>query len=98
MPSNPDNRPIAVTRDDAGLHAEEVHPGLQSVVFLHGVGRDRRTFAPLAGRLGELWNPWLLDFRGHGRSPRGADVSLVADHVRDLRRWLVGRWQRPVVL
>ena len=98
MPSNPDNRPIAVTRDDAGLHAEEVHPGLQSVVFLHGVGRDRRTFAPLAGRLGELWNPWLLDFRGHGRSPRGADVSLVADHVRDLRRWLIGRWQRPVVL
>jgi len=71
---------------------------MQPIVFLHGIGRDHRTFGALAPRLGARWNPWLLDFRGHGLSPHGPHSGRVVDHARDACAWISGRWTRPAVL
>ena len=93
MPSTGSGRELA-------LHAVEVRSGEQPLLLLHGLGRDHSTFLRLAGRLSPFWNPWLLDLRGHGKSPWRDDGAeyLVIDYVRDVVEWLRGRWSGGAVL
>lgn len=52
------------------------------VLFLHGIGNARDTWAPWATRLADRYRVLTLDFRGHGHSGR-ADRYHIADYVAD---------------
>ena len=58
------------------------------LLFLHGLGRCGRDFAPLFAGLAPWGRPIAVDHRGHGRSGRTADyrvVDYVADAIAVLR-------------
>lgn len=67
------------------------------MVFLHGVGRGGRDFLGFAETIPIPFQPWLLDFRGHGGSgPMGSDYRVI-DYADDVQALLV-QIGRPVVL
>jgi pimeloyl-ACP methyl ester carboxylesterase len=53
------------------------------LLFLHGVSRIGRDFAPLFPALGGSWQAQTVDHRGHGRSSQVAGAYRVTDYVRD---------------
>lgn len=68
-----------------------------AMVFLHGVGRGGRDFLGFAEALSARVQPWLLDFRGHGRSaPMGGQYRVI-DYVDDVLK-LLKQTGTPVVL
>lgn len=66
------------------------------VLFLHGVSRIGRDFAPLFPAFQGSWQVLAVDHRGHGGSGRAATYRVV-DYVRDAVAVVRGL-SRPVVL
>ncbi|WP_439625549.1 alpha/beta fold hydrolase [Gemmata sp.] len=67
------------------------------VLFLHGISRCGRDFAPLFPHLAGSWHVHALDHRGHGRSGRVPGGYRVVDYVRDAAA-VVRALPEPVVL
>jgi len=67
------------------------------ILFLHGVSRIGRDFAPLFPALTNFWQVHTLDHRGHGLSGRVPGAYRVADYVRDAAA-VVRTFHVPVVL
>lgn len=69
---------LAVNENDAGM----------TILFLHGVLRNWRTFHPLLTALNPEARVAALDFRGHGKSDPAPDAYLVCDYVEDASKAL----------
>lgn len=54
------------------------------LVLLHGVSRRWQDYVPLVPALAGRWQPFAVDFRGHGGSDRGGGRYLVRDYVADV--------------
>jgi pimeloyl-ACP methyl ester carboxylesterase len=67
------------------------------LLFLHGVARGWRDFAPLFPAVMPRWQPIGLDFRGHGRSARAPGKYRVIDYVDDAVAVLTGLHEPAVV-
>jgi pimeloyl-ACP methyl ester carboxylesterase len=67
------------------------------VLFLHGVSRNGRDFAPLFPILSGSWQVQTLDHRGHGRSGRTPGAYRVTDYARDAAA-VVRAMTDPVIL
>ena len=63
----------------ASVHGAENAPPL---LFLHGLALSRDTWEEGVARLGQSFQVWTLDFRGHGHSDYAAGYAL-ADYVSD---------------
>jgi pimeloyl-ACP methyl ester carboxylesterase len=66
-------------------------------MFLHGISRAARDFAPFWGALSERWELLALDQRGHGKSDR-ADSYYVRDYVADAAAVLPTTFSEPAVI
>ena len=78
-------------------YLERPGPG-QTVVLLHGITDNARSYAPLLNSIDASTHVYALDFRGHGQSdkPDGPyDTDAYADDVRHFIREVVGG---PVLL
>ena len=69
---------LATNESDAG----------STVLFLHGVLRNWRTFHPLLESLQAETRLAALDFRGHGASEPAPEAYLVRDYVEDAHKAL----------
>lgn len=67
------------------------------LLFLHGVSRVGRDFAPLFPVLANSWRVQTLDHRGHGKSGRVPGGYRVVDYARDAAA-IVRTFHVPVVL
>src|SRR6185295_11256364 len=57
------------------------------IVFLHGIlgrGNNLRTIARRFVELRPEWSAWLVDLRGHGRSPKGTPEPSLEAAARDV--------------
>ncbi|MDX1928703.1 MAG: alpha/beta hydrolase [Pirellulaceae bacterium] len=70
--------------------------GKPTIVFLHGVLRDWRSFYPLLTALRDDANLVSLDFRGHGQSDSASEYRVM-NYVDDAVR-LVNALEGPVLL
>lgn len=67
------------------------------ILFLHGVSRIGRDFAPLFPVLAHSWKVQAIDHRGHGKSGRVPGGYRITDYVRDAAA-IVHTFHTPVVL
>ncbi len=81
----------------AKLHAHTTPQAGTPIVFLHGVLRNGRCFAPLFPVLTPGWSVHSLDLRGHGAS-EAASRYLVIDYVDDVAAYLRERVGRPAIV
>src|SRR5262249_41095919 len=61
--------------------------GERTIAFLHGIlgrGSNLRTLARRFVEARPQWTAWLVDMRGHGRSPKGTPNSSLEAAARDL--------------
>ena len=70
---------------------------MPTIVFLHGVLRDWRSFYPLLTGLRGTANLVSIDFRGHGSSDPTPHAYLVSHYVEDAVR-LIKSLANPVIL
>src|SRR4051812_274891 len=59
----------------------------RTMLFLHGIlgrGNNLRTIARRFIEQRPDWSAWLVDLRGHGRSPKGTPGSSVEAAARDV--------------
>src|SRR5262249_61997796 len=59
----------------------------RTIAFLHGIlgrGGNLRTLARRFVEARPQWTAWLVDMRGHGRSPKGTPNSSLEAAARDL--------------
>jgi pimeloyl-ACP methyl ester carboxylesterase len=59
----------------------------RAIAFLHGIlgrGQNLRTIARRFVEARSGWSAWLVDLRGHGRSPKGAAAPSLEAAARDL--------------
>ena len=70
---------------------------MPTIVFLHGVLRDWRSFYPLLTGLRGTANLVSIDFRGHGNSDPTPHAYLVSHYVEDAVR-LIKSLANPVIL
>jgi pimeloyl-ACP methyl ester carboxylesterase len=71
---------LAFDRID-GVRAE------RAIIFLHGIlgrGNNLRTIARRFVEARPGWSAWLVDLRGHGRSPKGTPAPSVEAAARDV--------------
>ena len=70
------------------------------VVLLHGGGQTRHAWGGTAETLArEGWHAISVDLRGHGESGWSPDGDYSVDaFVRDVRAWIVGFRERPVLV
>jgi len=71
----------------------------QTIAFLHGIlgsGGNLRTVARRFVDARPSWTAWLVDLRGHGRSPKGAPDPSLEAAAGDLAR-LAARTAPPLV-
>ena len=66
-----------LTGDEAEL-ASDAHGMGVPLVFLHGVGSDRRTWRPQAEAFASQYLTVAVDFRGHGESRAAAGTISLA--------------------
>jgi pimeloyl-ACP methyl ester carboxylesterase len=70
----------------------------QAIAFLHGIlgrGLNLRTIARRFVEARPKWSAWLVDLRGHGRSPKGTPAPSIEAAARDVLD-LSGRADLPV--
>ncbi|MCE9563485.1 MAG: alpha/beta hydrolase [Planctomycetes bacterium] len=67
------------------------------ILFLHGISRIGRDFAPLFPALADTWKIQAIDHRGHGKSSRVTTDYHVVDYARDVAA-IVRTFNVPVVL
>ncbi len=53
------------------------------VLFLHGITGCRDSWLESTERLGDRFDCWTLDFRGHGESDRAPGAYLIQDYASD---------------
>ncbi len=53
------------------------------VLFLHGITSCRDSWLESTERIGDRFDCWVLDFRGHGDSDRAPGHYLLADYASD---------------
>jgi pimeloyl-ACP methyl ester carboxylesterase len=68
-----------------------------SILFLHGVSRTGRDFAPVFPSVLGSWLVHAIDHRGHGQSGRAPDAYRVTDYARDAVA-IVRSIHEPVIL
>lgn len=68
-----------------GLNYEVYGNGEKVLLFLHGWGGDRRSFAPLVNILKDTYRCICVDFYGHGNTPATREYSL-RDFTESVRR------------
>jgi pimeloyl-ACP methyl ester carboxylesterase len=75
-------------------------PDAPPVVLLHGGGQTRHAWGSTAEDLArEGWHAISVDLRGHGESGWAPDGDYSVDaFVRDVRAWIVGFRERPVLV
>src|SRR5262245_38331124 len=59
----------------------------RTIAFLHGILGRGNTLRTIARRFVEKrpeWSAWLLDLRGHGRSPKGAPGASIQAAAEDV--------------
>jgi pimeloyl-ACP methyl ester carboxylesterase len=74
-----------------------MHPQ-RTILFLHGIlgrGNNLRTIARRFIEARADWTAWLVDLRGHGRSPKGTAGASIEAAARDVVR-LAQRSLQPV--
>lgn len=81
----------------AKLYAHTIPSAGTPIVFLHGVLRNGRCFAPLFPALTPRWAVHSLDLRGHGASESGSRY-LVIDYVEDVAAFLRERVGGPAAV
>ena len=69
----------------------------EPVLFLHGLSMSRDTWNEIATRLGDRYQAWTLDFRGHGHSARASSYK-IADYIADAQAALAAIGRRTVVV
>src|SRR5262245_46639212 len=70
----------------------------RTIAFLHGVlgrGNNLRTIAQRFIEARPEWSAWLVDLRGHGRSPKGTAAPSLEAAARDVVD-LAGRASQPL--
>ena len=67
------------------------------LIMLHGVTRRWQTFVPVIGAFSTRWQPFALDFRGHGQSANSTAGYLVKDYVADVAP-LLEQLDQPAVV
>src|SRR5205823_9461468 len=77
----------------AGNH----HTDQTTILFLHGVTRNWRTFHNLLTGLHGEFGLSALDFRGHGNSDRAPGAYSVVDYVDDALA-VLRKAEAPVVI
>lgn len=88
---------IHLPHSQLSLNLDFGSPGKAPLVFLHGVSRAGRDFAPLRGALSDCWQVISVDQRGHGNSDRAASY-FVRDYAADIVELLPLVCESPVVL
>ena len=68
-----------------------------SVLFLHGITGCRDGWLESTDRLGDRFDCWAMDFRGHGDSDRAPGAYLLEDYASDAASAL-DRIGRPTVV
>lgn len=66
------------------------------ILFLHGVSMSRDTWLEVSDRLGDRWQRWTLDFRGHGHSDRADAYTL--DGYRSDAETVLAAIGRPAIV
>src|SRR5438552_5499927 len=59
----------------------------RTILFLHGIlgrGNNLRTIARRFVEARPGWSAWLVDMRGHGRSPKGTSGASLEAVARDV--------------
>jgi pimeloyl-ACP methyl ester carboxylesterase len=72
--------------DNQGVGLSVTRSGLAGgppVLFLHGITSCRDSWLEQAARLGDRFDCWALDFRGHGTSDRAPGAYELSDYVAD---------------
>jgi esterase len=72
---------------ELGFDRIESARATQTVALLHGIlgsGPNLRTVAKRFVDACPEWNAWLLDLRGHGRSPKGTPGGSIEEAARDV--------------
>jgi len=70
----------------------------RAIAFLHGILGRGSNLQRIARRFIEArpgWTAWLVDLRGHGRSPKGTPVPSLESAARDVVD-LAGRAEQPL--
>jgi pimeloyl-ACP methyl ester carboxylesterase len=73
-------------------------PANRSLVLLHGLGARWQVFQPLMIQLGDGFEQYAPDLRGHGTSARAPGRYSVRDFAADTARFIVATGQAPVSL
>jgi pimeloyl-ACP methyl ester carboxylesterase len=80
---------------DVTVHHLANHPGRQPLLISHATGFHGRAYLPLAVALGDNFDVWALDHRGHGATPAPDrwNVSWVeyGDDAEAAATWLAGQ-------
>jgi pimeloyl-ACP methyl ester carboxylesterase len=66
-----------------GLHCETYGSG-DPVLCLHGLGASTHSWRELRGPLSKEYKLFLIDFKGHGASPKPADKHYASQEHADL--------------
>jgi pimeloyl-ACP methyl ester carboxylesterase len=70
-----------------GLRSVEGANPERTILFLHGIlgrGNNLRTIARRFVEARPGWSAWLVDLRGHGRSPKGTPGASLEAAARDV--------------
>lgn len=88
----------SVPAEPVRLHVDSLGTG-EPVVLLHGFGATSFTWRHLAPELAEDHQVFLVDLKGHGRSPKPPDDRYSLYDQADLvRGWIAARDLREVTL
>ncbi len=86
-----DNGPVGLAVTRSGLN------GAPPVLFLHGITSCRDSWFESTERLGDRYECWTLDFRGHGESDRAPDEYLIDHYAADAAA-VLGAIGRPATV
>ncbi len=70
----------------------------EPILFLHGVSMSRDTWHEVSQRLGDRFQRWTLDFRGHGHSEHPGDANYTLDGYRSDAEAVLALIARPTIV